>query len=78
MTNTVLSTRSSRHHLSVGQLRHTPLGSYTQEQLESASEVVVREIEKATESGDEVTLKRLTVDADELRAELERRDLTAA
>ncbi len=78
MNNVVLSTRSSRHRLSVGQLKGTPLGAYSQEQLESASELVVREIEKAAETGDEVALKRLTLDADELRAELERRDLTAA
>lgn len=76
--NTVLSTRSSRHHLTVGPLRHTPLGAYTQEQLESAKEVVTRALDEAIKANDEAGMKRLTTDADELRAELERRRLSAA
>lgn len=75
---TVLSTRSTKHHITVGQLRHTPLGKYTQEQLESAAELVKLELDKAIASESAEDLKRLTLDADELKAELERRHLTAA
>lgn len=76
--NTVLSTRSSRHHLTVGQLRNTPLGAYSQEQLESAQEVVTRALDESIKANDEAGMRRLTNDADELRAELERRRLSAA
>lgn len=75
---TVLSTRSSRHLISVGQLKHTPLGKYSQEQLQSAAELVALELQKAIDASDEVTMKRLTIDADEVKAELDRRDLHAA
>lgn len=78
MTRVINTARGSQHLLSVGQLRNTPIGRYTQDQLESAGELVDRELETALRTEDEEGLKRLKVDADELTAELERREVTAA
>jgi hypothetical protein len=67
----------STHRLSVGPLK-APLGTFTAEQLESARELVDAALTKAEEAGDETTAKRLQKDAVEVKAELERRDLSAA
>ena len=74
----VVTTTSSSHCLSFGQLRHTPLGKYSLEQLESAEAQLDLEQTKAEATGDAVTTKRLATDARELKAELERRNLHAA
>lgn len=67
----------STHRLSVGPLKG-PIGAWTQDQLTSAVELVTAELAKAQRVGDEVLEKRLETDHRELKAELERRDLSAA
>ena len=72
-----VSITPSTHRLSVGPLKG-PIGGFTQEQLASGVELVKAELAKAQRVGDEVLEKRLADDDRELRAELERRDLSAA
>ena len=67
----------STYRLTVGPLKG-PIGTFTVEQLESARELVDVELTKAEEARDETTAKRLQRDANELKNELERRDLSAA
>lgn len=74
----VVTTTSSRHTLSVGPLRHTPIGSMTAEQLESARQLVDAALQKAVDAGDDVTKKRLAADVRQLNTELERREFSAA
>jgi hypothetical protein len=74
----IVTTTSSTHCLSFGQLRQTPLGNLSMEQLESAETLLDLEQTKAEATGDTVAEKRLAVDERELKAELERRNLHAA
>lgn len=67
----------SNHRLSTGPLKG-PIGTFTHEQLESSEQLIADALKKAVDAGDEVLTKRLKTDAKELRAELERRNLSAA
>jgi len=68
--STVLAKAESRT-LSVGPLRSTPVGKYSQDQLESARLLVAAEQKKA--SGDEELCSRLELDLQAVEQELERR-----
>lgn len=74
----VVAATPSTHKLSVGPLRETPVGALTMEQLESAETLIELEQQKAEATGDELRLTRLGDDAFEVKAELERRNLSAA
>ena len=74
----VVSATSSRHVLSFGPLRTTPVGSFTPDQLESAIQQLEVEKQRAAERSDELAEKRLATDERELTTELERRSFTAA
>lgn len=77
MKTRTVSITGSTHRLSTGPLKG-PVGTFTREQLESSVELIEGALEKARAAVDELALKRLRTDARELRAELERRELSAA
>lgn len=79
-TITTVRAKAEKHTLSVGPLRATPVGRYTQEQLESARQLVAAELKRLEHSADEGQLSRLEQDLDSVEQELERReaDLGAA
>ena len=68
--STVLA-KAEAHTLSVGPLRSTPVGKFTQDQLESARLLVAAELKKA--SGVEELCSRLELDLQAVEQELERR-----
>ena len=74
----VVTATNSKHCLSFGPLRQTPLGAQTLEQLQTAEVLLDLEQTKAEATCDEVTRKRLATDERELKAELERREFSAA
>ena len=74
----IVTTTNSRHCLTFGPLRKTPIGTMTLEQLESAVQLLEAEEKIANDRSDEMAIKRLAKDASELKAEIERRNLSAA
>jgi hypothetical protein len=68
--STVLAKAESRT-LSMGPLRSTPVGKYSQDQLESARLLVAEALK--SNSGDEELCSRLELDLQAVEQELERR-----
>lgn len=73
----VVSDTNSSHVLSIGQLK-SPIGGWTGEQLESGVGLVTAAQLHAESSHDELAKKRLALDLAQLKAELERREFSAA
>lgn len=71
----IVRAKAESHTLSVGPLRGTPVGRYSQDQLESAKQLVAVELKRLEHVADQDTLNRLERDLSVLEAELERREV---
>lgn len=71
----VVRAKAEAHTLSVGPIRSTPVGKLTQDQLESAKQLVALELKRLEHAADSETLARLERDLSALEEELERREV---
>ncbi|MBL8924102.1 MAG: hypothetical protein JNJ54_34925 [Myxococcaceae bacterium] len=72
---TTLKAKAETRTLSVGPLRSTPVGKYTQDQLESARQLVAVELKRLEHSADSEALSRLEQDLQAVEEELDRRSV---